>query len=73
MLDLTMPHMSGRQTLEELLIQKAELSVLIMSGYAESEALRICGTREHLGFIQKPFSLTKLLDKVQTAFSPAKT
>jgi PAS domain S-box-containing protein len=61
LLDLTMPRMSGLETLREIRQQQAELPVILMSGYSEEEIRRKHGDLTFQAFLQKPFSRTTLL------------
>jgi PAS domain S-box-containing protein len=59
LLDLTMPHRNGEQTLLELRRRWPDLPVLLMSGYSEAElGPRLAGAAD--GFLQKPFTLQDL-------------
>jgi two-component system cell cycle sensor histidine kinase/response regulator CckA len=63
LLDMTMPGMSGEETLQALLAIRADVPVIATSGYNEMEALRRFG--EGLsGFIQKPYTPRKLAEKI---------
>jgi PAS domain S-box-containing protein len=57
-LDMTMPDLSGEETLEELRRLKPELPVLLYSGYSAQEAAGLC--RGPTTFLQKPFRLESL-------------
>ncbi len=64
LLDLTMPGMSGVDTLQALLAVRADVPVIATSGYNEMEALRRFG--EGLsGFIQKPYAPRALAEKIR--------
>jgi nitrogen-specific signal transduction histidine kinase len=61
--DLVMPGMSGIEACEEIRKLHPETRVLFMSGYEEeANASRIVGWKPE-GFIQKPFTISNLLDK----------
>jgi len=65
-LDMIMPGMNGRDTFLRLKEIDAEVKVLLASGYSiEGEAAKILelGCR---GFIQKPFSIVELSQKIRT-------
>jgi PAS domain S-box-containing protein len=65
LLDMTMPGMSGEDTLQALLAIRADLLVIATSGYNEMEALRRFG--EGLsGFIQKPYTPRTLAEKISS-------
>lgn len=69
LLDLTMPEMSGRATYEAIYKIAPELKVLLMSGFAaEGEATELLA-RGCKGFIQKPFTLSALIEKIHSSLS----
>lgn len=63
-LDLTMPAMSGRKTLVELKKIRPDIPVILLSGFSEEEALEQIGESEHVDFLQKPFRLPVLVEKL---------
>ncbi|MDR3701513.1 MAG: PAS domain S-box protein [Candidatus Sulfopaludibacter sp.] len=63
-LDLSMPGMSGAQTLPELRRHRPEIPVLITSGYTESQAMHIFAGQDVAGFLQKPFSSQILVNRI---------
>ncbi|HMO04621.1 MAG TPA: PAS domain S-box protein [Kiritimatiellia bacterium] len=65
LLDLTMPRLSGEETLHYLQRQHIHLPVLVMSGYAEAEAGERFLTDDVRGYIEKPFELASVLDKIR--------
>lgn len=64
-LDLTMPEMNGKRTLDALREVAPDLKVLLCSGYSEEqEAAEIRG--RCCGFLQKPFDAATLSEKVRS-------
>lgn len=66
-LDLTMPEMSGEETLHKLQAVDAATPVLLASGYGLSEAKSLAASGHHVGFLQKPFGAAQLLKAVGEA------
>ena len=64
-LDLSMPHMSGEEALPELRKIRAEVKVLVSSGYSESETMALFKGQRVSGFIQKPYTVAGLAEKVK--------
>jgi PAS domain S-box-containing protein len=60
-LDLTMPELSGWETLRELRQLNPHVTVLLMSGYAQEPGASIDGAA---GFLAKPYSADELRDAV---------
>jgi two-component system, cell cycle sensor histidine kinase and response regulator CckA len=70
-LDLTMPRLSGRDTLRELRRLDPRVRVLLASGY--SEALEnLSGGDGVVGFIPKPYRQKELLGTVRAALDREK-
>lgn len=67
LLDTTMPNMDGEATLPELKRIRPDVRVLLTSGYDEREALSRFGEIGLAGFLQKPFTLEQLRDRVRAA------
>jgi PAS domain S-box-containing protein len=56
LLDLSMPHMGGQETLRHLRETHPDLPVVMMSGYTEQVVAEQLGEPSHsTGFLQKPF------------------
>ena len=56
LLDMSMPGKSGKAVLAALKEQRQDVKVVLMSGFGETEALRVIGTNRFLAFLQKPFN-----------------
>jgi two-component system cell cycle sensor histidine kinase/response regulator CckA len=66
LLDLSMPHMDGRQAYRELQHENAEVRVILASGYVEQEMEdRFAGGGGSVVFIQKPYRLETLREKLR--------
>lgn len=65
LLDLTMPKLSGEEVFRELKKIKNDIKVILMSGYNEHEVSQRLVGRGFAGFIQKPFSIEKLIEILQ--------
>jgi PAS domain S-box-containing protein len=65
LLDLTMPTMSGDETLKELMTIRADVRVLLSSGYDETEIVGRFNEKGIYGFIQKPYTAPRLAAKVK--------
>ena len=67
-LDLTMPHVDGREALEAILKVSPDVPVIVASGYSE-EALSEAETRRVAGFLRKPYHFADLAAAVRDALS----
>jgi PAS domain S-box-containing protein len=65
LLDLTMPVMSGEETLKHLQNINPRVRVLLTSGYNEVEAVQRFAGKGLAGFIQKPYTASALAEKVK--------
>jgi PAS domain S-box-containing protein len=70
-LDLSMPGMSGQETLPELRKARPDVKVLVSSGYSETEALTMFEGQKVSGFIQKPYTAARIADTVKLVLSSA--
>jgi signal transduction histidine kinase/CheY-like chemotaxis protein len=59
-LDLTMPVMSGAETLEALRRIRPDLAIVLSSGFSEIEATLRFGAHRLSGFLQKPYAAAHL-------------
>ena len=66
--DVVMPQMDGPTLVRKVRGERPHLPVLFMSGYAE-EQLRKSIALDHVAFLPKPFSVSQLIEKVQTVLS----
>jgi two-component system, cell cycle sensor histidine kinase and response regulator CckA len=69
LLDLTMPVMSGEETLQRLKVIDPDVKVLLTTGYDEQEAVQRFASKGLAGFIQKPFTAAALARKVKEALA----
>jgi len=69
LLDLTMPVLDGNATFTELRRLDAEVRVLLMSGFNEQDAVHRFAGKGLAGFIQKPFKIETLHEKLQAVFA----
>jgi two-component system cell cycle sensor histidine kinase/response regulator CckA len=67
LLDLTMPGLSGEETLRTMTAIRPHLEVIIMTGYPRSEAERRLAGHPFEGFLHKPFTTGEVLAEVQAA------
>ena len=63
--DVVMPEMGGRELAARLLKRCPDVKVLYMSGYTDDAVIRQGEIKEGSNFIQKPFSLEALVQKVR--------
>jgi len=67
-LDMRMPH-NGATTFYEMKQIDAEIKVLIASGYSEDYRIRQLLAQGCNGFLQKPFTLNVLSQKIRTTLN----
>jgi two-component system cell cycle sensor histidine kinase/response regulator CckA len=63
--DVIMPDMQGPDLAEAILAIRPELQVLFISGYADSDVVRIKVLNHNLSFLPKPFTPDGLLETVE--------
>jgi signal transduction histidine kinase/DNA-binding response OmpR family regulator len=72
LLDLTMPVLGGDEAIGLLKSKSAGLRVIVMSGYGKAEVLKAFAGKGVSGFLQKPFTATRLAEEVRAVLaSPA--
>ncbi len=67
LLDLSMPRMDGEETFQALRRIDPSVRVLMSSGYDERVIIEQMPARGIAGFIQKPYQLGKLREKLRNA------
>lgn len=69
-LDLTMPVMGGEEAYREMHRIRADIPVIISSGYDELEAMRRFAGQGAAGFLKKPYTARKLAEKLKSTLAP---
>lgn len=64
LLDWSMPEMNGSETFEALRQFDPTVRIILSSGYSEMETTDKLRTEQLVGYLQKPYSLSKLADVV---------
>lgn len=64
-LDLSMPGLSGQETLSQLKEIDSEVQVLLSSGYTKEEVTGLLNNLSVAGFLQKPYNALRLIGIVQ--------
>jgi CheY-like chemotaxis protein len=64
LLDLTMPRLDGARTFAEMKRLRPDVRVILSSGYNEQDAIQRFNEEGLAGFIQKPYRLQELKDKI---------
>ena len=70
-LDLTMPCMDGEETFRELRRIKSDVRVVMSSGYNEQEVTQKFLGKGLAGFIQKPYKMIELQQKLREVIEAA--
>ncbi len=64
-LDLTMPVMGGEETLRHLRKIRADVPVILTSGYSQADAMRRMEGKGVSAFLQKPFTVDQVVVKLR--------
>jgi DNA-binding NtrC family response regulator len=67
--DVIMPQMNGQELYQKMLGVEPEIKVLYMSGYTDSVIVHHGMLEEGIHFLQKPFTVRDLVQKVRMALS----
>ncbi len=73
LLDMYMPVMSGSETLLELRKLNPTIEIVLMSGYPEHSTMEKFDEDSHLSYLGKPFTLEKLISKVETLLGTSRS
>jgi two-component system cell cycle sensor histidine kinase/response regulator CckA len=66
LLDLLMPVMGGDEVIGALQSRHSGLKVIVMSGHSQSQARKVFEGKGVSGFLEKPFTATRLAQEVKT-------
>lgn len=69
LLDLTMPGLDGAQAFHEMQRIKPDVKVILSSGYNEQDIVHQFLGKGLAGFIQKPYTMAKLMEKLNEFFA----
>jgi len=67
LLDLTMPGLNGEQVFLRMRELKADIKVVLSSGYNEQDAMKHFAGKGLAGFVQKPYKSAELIEKLRQA------
>jgi len=70
LLDMVMPRLDGKETLQRLRQLNDATPILLTSGYNEYESTSLLAGKGQAGFIQKPYDLNTLRESVQAILAP---
>jgi len=70
LLDLTMPHLDGEQTMLALRERDPNVRVVLTSGYNQQDVTTRFVGAGFAGFLQKPFVARELLDAIDAVIRP---
>lgn len=73
LLDLTMPRLSGEETFAEIKRLHPAVPIMLSSGYNEQDISARFSGKDLAGFIQKPYRIHHLLQKIQTVLQTTRT
>jgi two-component system cell cycle sensor histidine kinase/response regulator CckA len=68
LMDIHMPRMGGPETIDRLLSMGATFPVLVTSGFTEAQARERIGDIHVDGYINKPFRIDQLKEKIEMIF-----
>lgn len=69
--DVVMPGKNGREFANQLLALRPDLKIIFMSGYTDNAIVRESFSDLHFNYLQKPFTLDALTEKVHQVLDDA--
>ena len=69
--DMVMPHMSGTELAEQVLVKLPHIRVIFTSGYPDDSSIQRLVQERHVTFIQKPYGGGELLAKIRASLGGA--
>ena len=63
-LDLSMPGLSGAETLQKLQVINPNIKVILSSGYSDTDISDFITEQNNIGFLAKPYKIDSLLSKI---------
>lgn len=67
LLDLSMPHMGGEELFKEIQQIRTDIPVVLSSGLSEEEAVKRFAGKPFFAFLQKPYQIKSLVEKINQA------
>ncbi len=64
-----MPGMGGDEVFAEIRRMRSDVPIVLSSGYAETEAMARLADAGRVGFLQKPYLPTALVEKIREVLS----
>lgn len=65
LLDMTMPHLDGEETLHKLRGLRQDIPIILSSGYNDQELVTRLADQKMAGFLQKPYQPAELVTKIK--------
>ena len=66
LLDMTMPVMGGEEAFGLIRAVRADVPIVVSTGYSEGAARKLFSTKAFVGFIQKPYTAERLSEIIRT-------
>lgn len=71
--DVMMPEMSGPELAEKVLALRPNIKILFMSGFTDSDVVRVKILDRALGFLPKPFTSDGLVERIESSLNIRRT
>jgi CheY-like chemotaxis protein len=66
LLDMTMPVMSGAEAFGLLRAIRADVPIVVSTGFGEESTRELLGANTVVGFVQKPYTAARLCERIRT-------
>jgi PAS domain S-box-containing protein len=73
LLDMTMPAMGGAEVFRQIRAIRADVPIVVATGYSEAATRGLFGSGTKTGFVQKPYTAERLCESIHTTTRTAKS
>ena len=73
LLDLSMPDLDGKEVFQDIRKLDRDMPILVASGHSKEHVFGEFQGQQHTEFLQKPFRIEELIEKIEARFRKRRT